>query len=73
MQELRQLRDDRQPHGLHRCRMPDDIETLLRRLQEAITRRDGATRGSPEWDAAMDYVEDVERRLTLAGAEAVTA
>jgi hypothetical protein len=53
--------------------MPDDIETLLRRLQEAIRRRDGATRGSPEWDAAMDYVEDVERRLTLAGAEAVTA
>jgi hypothetical protein len=53
--------------------MPDDTDTLLRRLREAIARRDGATRGSPEWDAAMDYVEDVERRLQMSDAEAVPA
>ncbi|HET9519599.1 MAG TPA: hypothetical protein VFO73_00975 [Candidatus Limnocylindrales bacterium] len=49
--------------------MPDDTETLLRRLKEAVARRDGATRGSPEWDAAMDYVDDIERRLELAHAD----
>ena len=53
--------------------MPEDTETLLRRLQEAVARRDGATRGSPEWDAAMDYVDDIERRLAMADAEAVPA
>ena len=53
--------------------MPDDTDTLHRRLLEARARRDGATRGSPEWDAAMDYVEDIERRLEMADAEAVPA
>lgn len=55
------------------ARMPDDTDTLRRRLQEALARLDGATRGSPEWDAAMDYVEDMERRLETADAEAVPA
>jgi hypothetical protein len=53
--------------------MPDDTETLLRRLTEAVARRDGATRGSPEWDAAMDYVDDMERRLELVPPDAVPA
>lgn len=53
--------------------MPDDPQILERRLQEARARVDGATRGSPEWDAAMDSVEDLEARLAQVIAETVAA
>lgn len=42
---------------------PADLDALGRALLRAHRRRDAATRGGPEWDAAMDEVEDLESRI----------
>jgi len=43
--------------------MPDDVALLTARLDRAYRRAADATPGSPDWDAAMALVEDLERRV----------
>ena len=46
----------------------DELDVLHARLARARRRLAGATQGGPEWDAAMDEVEDLEAHLAaLAG------
>ena len=52
--------------------MPDELEILRSRLERARRRLADATPYSPDWDAAMAQVEDLERRLRDV-AEAVPA
>jgi hypothetical protein len=42
--------------------MPDELDILRSRLERARRRLDDATPYSPDWDAAMAQVEDLERR-----------
>lgn len=43
--------------------MPDDPAILLARLERARRRAADAPPYSPDWDAAMALIEDLERRL----------
>ncbi|HET7726594.1 MAG TPA: hypothetical protein VFK54_04640 [Candidatus Limnocylindrales bacterium] len=46
----------------------DELEALQAGLTRARRRLASSTRGGPEWDAAMDEVEDLEARIAaLAG------
>ena len=47
--------------------MPDDPQVLLARLHRARQRADDAPAYSPDWDAAMALIEDIERRLSDLG------
>jgi hypothetical protein len=47
--------------------MPDDPVILAARLARARRRAADATPYSPDWDAAMALVEDLERRLAETG------
>jgi hypothetical protein len=54
--------------------MPEDPDLLNRRLEHARRRLTDAAPQSPDWDAAMDAIEDLEQRLLVAlAAAAVTA
>ena len=48
--------------------MPEDPDLLARRLSHAERRLADAAPQSPDWDAAMDAIEDLQRRLTAARA-----
>jgi hypothetical protein len=48
--------------------MPDDPVLLAARLERARKRAADAPAFSPDWDAAMALIEDLERRLTELGA-----
>lgn len=52
--------------------MPEDPEILTQRLRRARIRAEDAPPFSPDWDAAMAAVEDLERRLRAATREAPT-
>ena len=52
--------------------MPEDPEILAQRLRRARIRAEEAPPFSPDWDAAMAAVEDLERRLGAVTAEAAT-
>lgn len=41
----------------------EDLDTLAARLARARRRLASSTNGGPEWDAAMDEVEDLETRI----------
>jgi phage shock protein A len=41
-----------------------DLDELVRRAERARRRVDEATTGSPDWDAAMAELEELEDRLT---------
>ena len=43
--------------------MPDDPVLLVARLERARLRVADAPPFSPDWDAAMALIEDIERRL----------
>ena len=43
--------------------MPDDPQLLQRRLDRARQRAADSPPYSPDWDAAMALIEDLERRL----------
>jgi len=43
--------------------MPDDPQILLARLRRARQRAADGPAYSPDWDAAMALIEDLERRL----------
>ncbi len=47
--------------------MPDDPQILLARLRRARQRVADAPAYSPDWDAAMALIEDIERRLAEFG------
>ena len=47
--------------------MPDDPVLLAARLNRARLRAADAPPFSPDWDAAMALIEDVERRLAEIG------
>ena len=47
--------------------MPDDPVLLAARLNRARLRAADAPPFSPDWDAAMALIEDLERRLTEIG------
>lgn len=47
--------------------MPDDPNLLIARLQRARQRLDAAPPYSPDWDAAMALIEEIERRLADLG------
>lgn len=47
--------------------MPDDPVLLAARLDRARLRAADAPPFSPDWDAAMALIEDLERRLTEIG------
>ena len=47
--------------------MPDDPALLTARLQRARRRAAEAPAFSPDWDAAMALIEDLERRLVDLG------
>ena len=47
--------------------MPDDPKLLTARLQRARVRLDAAPPYSPDWDAAMALIEEIERRLADLG------
>lgn len=50
--------------------MPDDPTLLIARLQRARQRLDAAPPYSPDWDAAMALIEEIERRLAELGEQA---
>jgi hypothetical protein len=43
--------------------MPDDPQVLIARLKRAHQRAADAPAYSPDWDAAMALIEDLERRI----------
>jgi len=43
--------------------MPDDPQVLQLRLERARQRAADSPPYSPDWDAAMALIEDIERRL----------
>ena len=43
--------------------MLDDLDILRARLERARRRAAEAAPGSPDWDAAMAHIEDLERRI----------
>ncbi len=43
--------------------MPDDPQILQRRIERARQRAAESPAYSPDWDAAMAAIEDLERRL----------
>ena len=47
--------------------MPDDPVLLVARLERARLRAADAPPFSPDWDAAMALIEDLERRLAEFG------
>lgn len=47
--------------------MPDDSVLLVARLERARLRAADAPPFSPDWDAAMALIEDLERRLVEIG------
>jgi hypothetical protein len=47
--------------------MPDDPVLLVARLERARLRAADAPPFSPDWDAAMALIEDIERRLAEVG------
>ena len=47
--------------------MPDDPKLLTARLHRARQRVDAAPPYSPDWDAAMALIEEIERRLADLG------
>jgi hypothetical protein len=47
--------------------MPDDPVLLAARLERARRRAADAPAYSPDWDAAMALIEDLERRLAEFG------
>jgi hypothetical protein len=47
--------------------MPDDPVLLAARLDRALRRAADAPAYSPDWDAAMALIEDLERRLAEIG------
>ena len=47
--------------------MPDDPVLLVARLERARLRAADAPPFSPDWDAAMALIEDLERRLAEIG------
>lgn len=51
--------------------MPDDPTLLAARLERARRRVADATPYSPDWDAAMALIEDIERRLAESGDRSV--
>ena len=50
--------------------MPEDPDLLNRRLDHARRRLAEAAPQSPDWDAAMDAIDDLEKRLEVAIAAA---
>ena len=50
--------------------MPDDPQVLLARLRRARLRAEESPAYSPDWDAAMALIEDIERRLADLGESA---
>ena len=50
--------------------MPDDPQFLLARLRRARLRAADSPAYSPDWDAAMALIEDIERRLADLGESA---
>lgn len=52
--------------------MPDDPKLLLARLHRARQRAEDAPVYSPDWDAAMALIEEIERRLADLGEQATT-
>jgi hypothetical protein len=52
--------------------MPDDPKILTARLQRARQRAADAPAYSPDWDAAMALIEEIERRLAELGEQATT-
>jgi hypothetical protein len=50
--------------------MPDDPALLAARLDRARRRAADAPAYSPDWDAAMALIEDIERRLAELGEHA---
>lgn len=52
--------------------MPDDPKLLMARLQRARQRAADAPVYSPDWDAAMALIEEIERRLADLGEQATT-
>ena len=49
--------------------MPDDPVLLAARLERARKRAAESPAFSPDWDAAMALIEDIERRLAEFGRE----
>jgi hypothetical protein len=47
--------------------MPDDPTLLAARLDRARRRAESSPAYSPDWDAAMALIEDLERRLADLG------
>jgi hypothetical protein len=47
--------------------MPDDPVLLAARLERARKRAADSPAFSPDWDAAMALIEDIERRLSELG------
>ena len=47
--------------------MPDDPTLLATRLDRARRRAESSPAYSPDWDAAMALIEDLERRLADLG------
>ena len=43
--------------------MPDDPQILQLRLERARRRAADSPAYSPDWDAAMAHIEDIERRI----------
>jgi hypothetical protein len=52
--------------------MPEDPVLLAARLERARRRAADAPAYSPDWDAAMALIEDLERRLAELGEYTVT-
>jgi hypothetical protein len=52
--------------------MPEDPVLLAARLERARRRAADAPAYSPDWDAAMALIEDIERRLADLGEHTVT-
>jgi hypothetical protein len=52
--------------------MPDDPKILTARLDRARRRLADAPPYSPDWDAAMALIEDLERRIADLGEGALT-
>jgi hypothetical protein len=53
--------------------MPEDREILQRRLERANDRRDREPPFSPDWDAAMDEIDELTERLARLDGELATA
>jgi len=47
--------------------MPDDPSLIAARLDRARRRAESSPAYSPDWDAAMALIEDLERRLADLG------